>query len=53
MIGFRPPDQAYHDETAAAARAALGQPAFDGAWAEGRAMTLEQAIEYALAGDTG
>ncbi len=27
--------------------------AFAGAWAEGRAMTLEQAIEYALAGEAG
>jgi hypothetical protein len=25
-------------------------PAFDSAWQEGRAMTLEQAIEYALNG---
>jgi predicted ATPase/DNA-binding CsgD family transcriptional regulator len=32
-----------------AARVALGDAAFAAAWAEGRAMTLEQAIEYALA----
>ena len=31
------------------AQAALGHTAFASAWAEGRAMTLEQAIEYALA----
>ena len=31
-----------------AARSALGQHAFSAAWAEGRAMTLEQAIAYAL-----
>jgi hypothetical protein len=30
----------------------LGDTAFAAAWAEGRAMTLEQAIEYALAGQT-
>jgi hypothetical protein len=30
----------------------LGEAAFAAAWAEGRAMTLEQAIEYALAADT-
>ncbi len=30
-------------------RAALGEAGFKAAWAEGRAMTLEQAIEYALA----
>ena len=33
-----------------AARAAAGDAAFATAWAEGRAMTLEQAIDYALAG---
>jgi DNA-binding CsgD family transcriptional regulator/tetratricopeptide (TPR) repeat protein len=32
----------------AAARAQLDEAAFAAAWAEGRAMTLEQAIEYAL-----
>ena len=30
------------------AQTALGDIAFASAWAEGRAMTLEQAIEYAL-----
>ena len=29
-------------------RAALSQDAFAAAWAEGRAMTLEQAVAYAL-----
>jgi hypothetical protein len=29
----------------------LEEPSFEAAWAEGRAMTLEQAIEYALAPD--
>ena len=43
-----PVDQADHDKSVASARAALGGPAFAAAWAEGRAMTLEQAIEYAL-----
>ncbi|MFL5807791.1 MAG: LuxR C-terminal-related transcriptional regulator [Roseiflexaceae bacterium] len=32
----------------ATARAGLGETAFDAAWAEGRAMTPEEAIEYAL-----
>jgi predicted ATPase/class 3 adenylate cyclase len=36
------------DEDRAVARAALGQDAFETAWAEGRAMILEQAIAYAL-----
>jgi hypothetical protein len=31
-----------------AARAALGEAAFAAAWAEGRAMTWEQGIRYAL-----
>jgi hypothetical protein len=30
------------------ARAALGQQEFDAAWAAGRAMSLNQAIAYAL-----
>jgi hypothetical protein len=29
-------------------RAALGEDAFAAEWAEGRAMLLDQAIEYAL-----
>ena len=33
------------------ARAALGDAAAAGAWREGRAMALEQAIAYAVAGD--
>jgi hypothetical protein len=38
----------------AKARAALGDEAYAAAYAEGRAMTLEQAIEYALSqGDKG
>jgi len=32
-----------------ALRAALGEEVFTAAWAEGRAMTVEQAIAYALA----
>jgi hypothetical protein len=42
-------EQAHHDQRVAATRAALAKESFDAAWAEGRAMTLEQAIEYALA----
>jgi predicted ATPase len=36
-----------------AAGAALGEPGFTAAWAEGRAMTLEQAIAYALSVGAG
>jgi predicted ATPase/class 3 adenylate cyclase len=41
-------DRADYEPHVAAARAALGDEAFAVAWAEGRAMTLEAAIEYAL-----
>lgn len=43
-----PPDQAQHDRDAAATRVALGEVAFEAAWAEGRAMSLEQTVGYAL-----
>jgi predicted ATPase/Tfp pilus assembly protein PilF/DNA-binding XRE family transcriptional regulator len=41
-------ERAEHDQAVAAARAALGEEVFAAAWAEGRAMTKEQAITYAL-----
>jgi len=41
-------DQAYHDERVASTRAALGSAAFDAALAEGRVLTRERAVEYAL-----
>ena len=45
-----PRGQLDFERQVAAARAALGdEAAFDRAWQEGRAMTLEQAIELALA----
>jgi predicted ATPase/class 3 adenylate cyclase len=51
ILGWHPspPDQADYDKCRAATHAALGNIVFSVAWAEGRAMTLEQAIEYALA----
>jgi tetratricopeptide (TPR) repeat protein len=48
-----PAERAEHDQRAAALRAALGEAAFAAAWAEGRAMSLQQAIEYALAQEGG
>jgi tetratricopeptide (TPR) repeat protein len=50
-LGVRrsPRIQIRYDERVAATRAGLGDAAFAAKWAEGRAMTLEQAIEYALA----
>jgi len=39
------------ERNVAAARAMLDPQEFDAAWAEGRAMTPEQAIAYALRDD--
>jgi non-specific serine/threonine protein kinase len=39
-----------HKRMAAAARAALGDDAFDEAWREGSAMDLEESVRYALSG---
>jgi len=38
----------HHDRYVASARIGLGDAAFLAGWAQGRAMSLEQAIEYAL-----
>jgi len=38
-----------HEHLVATLRAQLDEAAFSRAWAEGQAMTMEQAIEYALA----
>jgi len=40
--------RALHEGPMNAARAALGEKAFDETWASGRALTLEQAVEHAL-----
>ncbi len=45
---FAPYEQPRYDLMIASVRAALGDVAFAAAWAEGRAMSLEQAIAYAL-----
>jgi len=49
-IGCRsaPAARATYERAVAAARAQLGEEAFAAAWAEGRAMSLDQAIAYAL-----
>jgi hypothetical protein len=39
-----PVERAHYDRSVAATRAALGEEAFAAAWAEGRALSLEQAI---------
>ena len=42
------PDRSLHRSQVEAARARLGEEAFEAVWAEGRTMTPEHAIEYAL-----
>jgi hypothetical protein len=39
-----------HDRAVQSMRAALGEEAFDAAWARGRVLSLEQAITLALEG---
>jgi hypothetical protein len=46
---FQPQDQAEYDHDLSAARRALDEATFAAAWAEGRAMSPEQAIACALA----
>jgi len=48
-----PAEQEEIDQQVAAVREALGEAAFAAAWDAGRAMTWEQAVEYALAGPDG
>jgi hypothetical protein len=45
---FEPVNRPFITEYLANVRAQLGKAAFEAAWAEGQAMTLEQAITYAL-----
>lgn len=45
-----PVDRAGYERTVARVRATLEEDIFNTAWEEGRRMTLEQAVEYALAG---
>jgi hypothetical protein len=49
-LGARPPAAVppEYERTVAEGRAALGEAAFAARWAEGRAMSLDQAIDYAL-----
>ncbi|HEX5809178.1 MAG TPA: hypothetical protein VFY25_10970, partial [Anaerolineales bacterium] len=46
-----PRERTEHDQAIAAARAALGEHAFAAAWDEGKKMTLDEAIAYALQED--
>jgi hypothetical protein len=47
-IAWAAGERAEYDRTAALVRPQLDKPTFAIAWAEGRTMTLEQAIAYAL-----
>ena len=55
LVGFHdwgqrdtPTDRLEYDRTMAALRAQLDDPVIAAAWAEGRAMTMEQVVAYAL-----
>jgi non-specific serine/threonine protein kinase len=45
------PHRSLYERTAAAVRSQMGEEAFEAARAEGRAMTFEQAVAYALEDD--
>jgi hypothetical protein len=47
-VPIPPVEQADYDAALAHARAQLDPPAFDAAWAEGAAMTEDQAVTLAL-----
>ena len=51
-ISMPPSEHALYDKSMAALRDALDEEAFAAAWGEGRAMSLEQAIDYTLGVDT-
>jgi hypothetical protein len=50
-LPLTPDDRRAYAESIAGARAALGEDEFAAAWAEGQAMSLDRAIDYALAED--
>jgi hypothetical protein len=43
-----PVEQVEHDHNLVTVRAALGDEVFAATWAEGKAISLEQVIQYAL-----
>jgi hypothetical protein len=55
VLGYQtwPTIRADYEHIVAGVRAQLGEEALAAAWAEGRAMTMEQAIVYALEGVDG
>jgi hypothetical protein len=47
-VPLPPSERALRDSYAAAARSRLGEETWEGAQVEGRAMPLEEAVDYAL-----
>jgi hypothetical protein len=45
---MEPHDRIPYEHAVATASSLLGQEAYAKAWAEGRAMSMEEAVEYAL-----
>ena len=50
-LGLAPADRPGYNRRLADARRALDEPTFAATWAQGRAMPLEQALDYALSED--
>jgi len=51
IYNYYKPDPCLYEHNTDNTRSSLGKPAFEEAWAEGRAMGFDQAIEYALERD--
>ena len=51
VYNYRRFDRSLYEQTASATRAWLGEPAFEAARAEGRAMSAKAAVAYAPRGD--
>ena len=51
-VGLAPAEQTTHDETVEAVRAALAEDRFATAWRHGRELPLDDAVAYALEGET-
>ena len=47
-VSLTPSDRVDYDRALAATRTGLGEEAFAVVWAEGRAMSMKEAIDYAL-----
>jgi hypothetical protein len=51
VYDYYKPNRSLYERTKAVVRSRLGESAFEEAWEQGRAMTFEQAVEYALKGN--